>query len=373
MNAVVKQIEISSARRTMVLSDIHGNLPLLKGVLEKASFGPEDELYILGDILERSEKSLDALRYVMALSRTHRVHALLGNNDNIILAFTDGRDNISDSFFEYWFRLQEEKSTLVKMARLLGLKMTGPADYPAARAAIREAFAPELDFLRSLPHIFLSDDYLLVHGGVPREERLEELDAYGCMKNDDFLNQGYSFRRWVVVGHTPVTLYREDIPSAKPLLDKERHIASIDGGCTLKADGQLNALILPRGPGEDFSYIAYDGFPVMTALDGQEPAEASVNIRWGRSRLELLEEGKEFCRCRHLETGRELDILTDYLHRDEKGVYCEDSTDYRLPVTPGDRLSVVRQTSRGSLCKKDGATGWYFGRLKKAFHKEITF
>ena len=364
MKAVVEPIKISSIRRTLLVSDIHGNLPLLKGVLDKARFGPEDDLYILGDILERSEKSLDTLRYVMELSRTHSVHTLLGNNDNIILAFTDGRDNISDSFFEYWFRLQGEKSTLVKMVHLLGLEVADPADYPAVRAAIREAFAPELDFLRSLPHIFLSDEYLLVHGGVPREERLEELDAYGCMKNDNFLGQGYSFRRWAVVGHTPVTLYREDIPSAKPLLDRERHIASIDGGCTLKADGQLNALILPRKPGEDFSYVACDGFPVMTALEDQEPSKDPVNIRWGRSRLEVLEEGPEFCRCRHLETGRELDILTQYLHRDEKGVSCEDSTDYRLPVRAGDRLSVVRRTSRGNLCKKDGATGWYFGRLQ---------
>ena len=68
------------------------------------------------------------------------------------------------------------------------------------------------------------------------------------MKNDDFLSQGYGFRRWVIVGHWPVTLYRPDIPSAKPLLLPDRHIASIDGGCNLKADGQLNALILPKEP-----------------------------------------------------------------------------------------------------------------------------
>ena len=77
MKAVVEPIKISSIRRTLLVSDIHGNLPLLKGVLDKARFGPEDDLYILGDILERSEKSLDTLRYVMELSRTHSVHTLL--------------------------------------------------------------------------------------------------------------------------------------------------------------------------------------------------------------------------------------------------------------------------------------------------------
>lgn len=111
-------------------------------------------------------------------------------------------------------------------------------------------------------------------------------------ENDAFLDQGHRFQRWVVVGHWPVTLYHPDIPSAKPLLLPDRHIASIDGGCTLKADGQLNALILPREPGGAFSYRAYDGFPVMTALASQAPSPDPLNIRWGHSALEVLSLGR---------------------------------------------------------------------------------
>lgn len=363
--AVVRPIELPPGRRVLVISDIHGNLPLLKGVLGKAGFCGEDILIILGDILERNEGSLDTLRYVMELSEKYTVYTLLGNCDNIIPAFVDQRYIFSDEFYhKRWFGRLGEKSVLVKMAHLAGVPIEDPADYPAAREAIAREFRPELDFLRELPHIYVNEDYLFVHGGIPREDRLEELDAYDCMKNDDFLGQGLSFRRWVVVGHWPVTLYRGDIASAAPILLKDRHIASIDGGCTLKLDGQANALILPEKPGGEFSWVAYDGFPVMTALAGQEPSEDPVNIRWGRSRLEVLSEGPEFCRCRHLETGRELDVLTEYIRRDGEGVYCEDSTDYRLPVRLGDRLSVVRQTSRGALCKKDGVTGWYFGKLQ---------
>ena len=364
MKAVVRRIEFPKGRRVLCVSDIHGNLPLFKGVLAKAHFSRDDILMVLGDILERHEGSLDTLRYVMELSKTHTVYTLMGNCDNIVAAFMEERD-LTDEFYDWWFQRLGEKATLVKMAHLAGARVDSPKDYPAARAAIREVFAPEVDFLCHLPQIYVNDDYLFVHGGVPREDNLEELDAYGCMKNDDFLGQGLSFQRWVVVGHWPVTLYREDIASAKPMLLHDRHIASIDGGCTLKADGQLNALILPQKPGGEFSYVAYDGFPVMTALDDQEPSENSINIRWGRSQLEVLKEGPEFCRCRHLESGWELDVLTEYLRYDEKGVHCEHSTDYRLPVKAGERLSVVRQTSRGALCKRDGATGWYFGRLRE--------
>ena len=84
---------------------------------------------------------------------------------------------------------------------------------------------------------------------------------------------------------------------------------------------------------------------------------------FAHSALEVLSLGEEFSRCRHKETGRELDILTDYLRRGPNGTYCLDSTDYRLPVKAGERLSVVRRTSRGALAKKDGATGWYLGPL----------
>ena len=293
MKAVVRPIELHPDRRVLVVSDIHGNLPFLKGLLAKVGFCREDILIVLGDMLERSEGGLDTLRYVMELCQSHTVYPLMGNCDNITPAFVDDRPDIPKEFYPRFFRSWGEKCTLVHLAHLAGAALDSPADYPEARRAIGEKFSAELDFLRSLPHIYRNEDYLFVHGGVPREDNLEELDAHGCMKNDDFLGQGLSFRRWVVVGHWPVTLYRPDIPCASPIVLPDRHIASIDGGCTLKADGQLNALILPEKPGGEFTHAAYDGFPVMTALDGQAPSTDSINIRWGRSRLEVLKEGRE--------------------------------------------------------------------------------
>ncbi len=366
--AVVQSLDLPADGRTLVVSDIHGALPLLKGALAKAGFGKEDTLIVLGDMMERSEGSLDTLRYVMELSRTHRVHTILGNCDNITPAFfrtQEGRSpQIPDDFYRRWFARHGERCALVKMAKLAGASLASPADYPAARRVLRAAFAPELAFLESLPHILVNDHYLFVHGGVPREEGLEELVAFDCMKNDNFLEQGHTFRRWVIVGHWPVTLYNDKIPSAAPIVDRARHIVSIDGGATLKWDGQVNALILPQEPGGDFSWVSDDGLPTVTALERQVASRDSVNIRFGHSALEVLEEGEEFCLCRHVETGRTLRVLTEYLYRRDGGTFCEDSTDYLLPVAPGDALSVVRETSYGLLAKKDGVTGWYTGGYK---------
>ena len=360
--AKVAPLVLEPGRRTFCVSDIHGNLPLLKGLLAKLNFTAADTLIVMGDIVERNAGSLATLRYLLELSRDFDVRFLLGNCDNLVLDFVDEGGELLDDFFERWIGNLGQRSVLVQMAQEAGVAIEGGRkDYPLARKTLRERFVPELDFLRAMPHILINDDYLLVHGGVPRETELDSLVAFDCMKNDHFWEQGRQFQRWVIAGHTPVTLYRGDIPSADPIIDEESHIISIDGGCTLKVDGQLNALRLPDHPVEGFSVVSYDGFPVVTALEGQAPSETSVNIRWGHSALEVLERGEEFSRCRHVESGRELDVLNEYLRFDGEGVTCEDSTDYRLPVAPGDRLGVVRTTGRGLLCKKNGVTGWYYG------------
>jgi len=363
-SAVVRPIDLPPGRRCLVISDIHGNLPLLKGLLHKARFSPDDILIVLGDIMERSLGSLDTLRYVMKLTETHTVYSICGNCDDITPNFVYDHPDVPAGFYEWWFSRSGERCAWVKMAHLAGVPVETPADYPAARKAIAAAFPKELAFLRNLPQILLHDNYLFVHGGVPRETRLEELSAQSCMKNDFFLEQNHRFRRWVIVGHTPVTLYHRRIPDSNPILLSDRHIASIDGGCTLNHDGQLNALILPPEPGGNFSWVSFDGFPVFTALDAQEASPDPISLRWNHSALEVLEYGTEFSRCRHLESGRVLDILTEFLRRDEKGgVSCAPSTDYHLPVSPGEQLSLLRRTSRGALVKKDGMTGWYRGRL----------
>ena len=368
MNAIVRPIDLPPGRRVLVISDIHGNLPLLRGLLDKVGLCKDDILIILGDIGERSPGSLETLRYVMALHRQYTVYTVMGNCDELVLNFADDaepREWFYPRIFERW----GERCTLKQMARLAGARLDSPSDYPWARQVLNDRFAAEFDFLRSLPHILVNDHYLFVHGGVPREEDLEELEAHGCMKNDDFIHQGHAFRRWVIVGHWPVTLYREDIPSAAPMVDRDSHIVSIDGGCTLKWDGQLNALILPPTPDGDFSWVSYDGLPTVTALDSQAASTNSLNLRWSEREITVLEKGEEFCRCRHIASGRVLDILTEYIYEKGGVTRCEDSTDYRLPVSPGDTLSLVRSTSRGCLCKKDGVTGWYFGRVRSAEEK----
>ena len=357
--AIVIHPTFPAGRRIIAVSDIHGNLSFFQALMDKIALTPEDILVLVGDILEKGPESLALLRHVMALCRTHTVYPLCGNCDGLVYRFFQG-DELDRRFFSFYLP-QHPESALRQLAREGGFDQTD--DLPRLRADLRSAYPEEWRFLGRMPTILETEHLVFVHGGVPSLEHMDQLERWRCMKNDDFLGQGHAFDKWVIVGHWPVTLYRPDIQSAAPILLPGRRIASIDGGCVLKKDGQLNALILPEERSQNFTWTAWDGLPTATALDGQQPSAAPLNIRWGRSAVEVLEEGEELSLCRHLETGRTLYILNRYLRMGPDGLWCEDSTDYRLPVAPGDKLTLVARTKTGFLCKKDGVTGWYYGRL----------
>ena len=137
----------------------------------------------------------------------------------------------------------------------------------------------------------------------------------------------------------------------------------IDGACVLKDDGQLNALIIPYEGSENFSFEAYDPFPVRRVKSAQCGGGKSYYIRWGDNDVQVLRRGEEFSLVRHVRTGYEMEILTKYLYSDEEFCKCNDSTDLVLSLEAGDEVSVVEETSRGYLVKHKGTSGWYWGEL----------
>lgn len=358
---IIIRPEFQPGRRIIAVSDIHGNLPFFNALMEKIHLTKEDILVLVGDVLEKGQYSLALLRQLRAMQKEYPNLYILSGNCDILVSRFFLTDELDETFYRVYLPNHPE-STLLQMAREGGFAQI--EDLPKLRRDLNAAYPDVRDWIHNLPTILETEHLLFVHGGVPSLDHMEELDRWHCMKNDDFLGQGHSFEKWVIVGHWPVTLYDPHIPSAAPILLHDRKIASIDGGCVLKMDGQLNALMLPSEESEQFTWTAFDGLQTVTALDDQAESSDPINIRWGRSLLERLEEGDEVSLCRHLESGRVLPILNHYIFDGPHGLWCEDSTDYRLPVQAGDRLKVVAATRRhGTLCKKNGVTGWYFGRI----------
>ena len=80
---------------------------------------------------------------------------------------------------------------------------------------------------------------------------------------------------------------------------------------------------------------------------------------WPENRVEVLERGREFARCRAVHTGAVLEVPLEFLYEDGTGCYC-DTTDSRLGVERGDKVSLVREYSDRLLLQKDGKAGYLY-------------
>ena len=360
--AHVERLELPPGRRILVMSDIHGNLPYFEGLLRENGFSGQDVLILDGDLLEKGAQSLALLRRVMAMAQEGNTHTVRGNCDGWHGIFRPGRGPEDDAHFLRYVQYKR-CGLLWDMLLELGLDPLALRDFTPVKPRLLDAFPEEWAFLRSLPDALETERFIFAHAGVTPGKPLREHTADELNRIDRFLDKAVRSDRWVIVGHYPVVLYGENVVCANPIIDHDKRVVCLDGGCVLKDDGQLNALIIPDRDSEDFSFAAYDPFPERTVLDDQEAGERSYYIRWGDSTVRVLERGEEFSRCRHVRTGYEMEILTKYLFTENEVTDCNDCTDYVLPLRQGDRVRVVETTSRGYFVKHRGVSGWYFGRL----------
>ena len=362
----IQQLQIESGRRILVTSDIHGYLSYLQGVLEKANFSEKDILIIVGDMLEKGPDSLGTLRYVMELYKKGNVILLLGNVDAYRLQVIDElNEENALGFYDYLVALREWCGSCFyeELAAECGYTIASPADLLSSKPDVLAHFAPEFDFLLSLPTVVETQNYVFVHGGL-REKKVEDnrnRPFYDLTKYDAFMtNTPHRFDKYVVVGHWPVPLYDDKKEQLNPVINREKRIISIDGGCGVKDERQLNLLILPdiNCDVEDITHLYYEDFPTIRALEDQAASEDSVYISWMTREIRLLERGEAWSEIQHIASGKKLRIPNAYIRRDNE---CRDYTDYVLPVKAGDMLSVFFKTETGCIAKKDGVVGWYYG------------
>ena len=360
--ALVEKLSFPSDSRIIVISDIHANLPYFTELLKKINFCEKDQLIIDGDFLEKGQHSLDTLHFIMELCSRGNTHVVCGNCDDWHLIF-DPSWTYRAGEQTMLYLIQKKCGLLWDMCNCSGIDPFELESFDEAKEKLRDLYRREFAFLEALPYAIESDNYIFTHAGMFPDKPLSEHNRKELNRCDALLKKDWHFDKWLIVGHWPVVLYGENIVCANPIIDREKKIISIDGGCVLKDDGQLNALIIPFDGSEDFDFVSYDPFPVRKVLRDQKAGENSYYIRWGDSDVKVLRRGEEFSRCRHVRTGYEMDILTKYLFNDEEYTNCNDSTDYVLPLKAGDMVSVIEETSLAYLVKHKGVSGWYYGEL----------
>jgi len=213
-------------RRTLLISDIHGEYDLFIELLEKVNYDPkEDQLILLGDYIDRGPKSKQVLEKVMQLKEEGAI-VLRGNHDQMMIDVADEKEDAWDR----WER-NGGLATLENYRRNRK-KMTIPDD---------ELFHRHVRFLSTLDYYYEIDDYIFVHAGIEPGVKPDETDPWTLIWIREEFFRNYDGEKTVIFGHTPTRFLNKN--KSNDVYFGQNNVIGIDGGAVY--GGQLNCLELP--------------------------------------------------------------------------------------------------------------------------------
>lgn len=201
--------------RQFAISDIHGCNITFGNLLDQIAFSTSDELYILGDLIDRGPDSKGVFDRVFQMQEEgYQVHCLRGNHEQLFL------DAVND---EEWAVGMWESNGGIQTMRSFG--------------AMRPSQVPMLyrSFMAELPYYFELEEYVLVHAGLNLKRHFPLMDPKSMMwirrwygDFEDNRAEQWLDDRIIVHGHTP-------IPNMKTaaMLQKidQLPVINIDNGC----------------------------------------------------------------------------------------------------------------------------------------------
>jgi serine/threonine protein phosphatase 1 len=180
------------AGRRLVVSDVHGYIQTLKQfIAEKIRLRKEDQLFLLGDYIDRGPASKAVLDYLIDLQQHYQVVALRGNHEAMLL--------------EAW-----EKRLPIQSSDLLNQQGLVPYRY--------------ITFISSLPYYYELEDYYLVHAGF----NFHSPDPFSDYESMLWTRQMSSnpTGKSIIHGHQVVRLCE-----IKQRIEQQSKIIPLDNGC----------------------------------------------------------------------------------------------------------------------------------------------
>lgn len=180
-DCVFLDVEKPCPGRRFAVGDIHGLKKTLVCLLEyKLQITPADQLFLLGDYVDRGPDSKGVLDYIIGLkSRGFQVYPLIGNHEEDLLDYC----------------IEEERRFLEWHIKKYGMENLLEGD----------TLAPVyVDFIRSLPRYYRLPDFYLVHAGFNFDapDPFSDLTAMTQIRRVEPRPEQLAGRR-VVHGHDP--------------------------------------------------------------------------------------------------------------------------------------------------------------------------
>lgn len=189
------------------LSDVHGEYNRFLNMLKKISFSDEDELFILGDVIDRGEDGVKLLQHIKG---TPNMHMLMGNHEDMMIGSMVYRSSRHTDMWMWNY------GAVTKLA-LLDLATEERDDL--------------LDWASNLPDAMSvnvnGQEFFLVHAwpGATHKEKIwsRPLDhPHKIVKPDG---------AQVIIGHTPTVLLDWDDGESPFKIVKHKNYIAIDCGC----------------------------------------------------------------------------------------------------------------------------------------------
>lgn len=166
--------------RRIVIGDVHGHYKGLMALLEAIAPTSDDQVYFLGDLIDRGPQSSQVVEFV----KESNYSCLLGNHEQMLLSILTNTENFS-SIMQAW------------------LYSGGQATLTSYQAATIPQ--EHLDWFKTLPTYLDLGDIWLAHAGVdPAKPVAEQTADQLCWIRDEFhsIEQPYFADKLIIVGHT---------------------------------------------------------------------------------------------------------------------------------------------------------------------------
>lgn len=211
------------------VSDIHGCYSEYMELLDAIRFSEKDEMYVLGDAMDRGPEPIKVILDIM--SRPN-IHYILGNHDHMMLKVLS-----SAVMKEITEKSIEEICEKDLLTLYDWISNGGEVTLEQYRLVDADTQKEIIQFLSESPcfEMLIENSvlYILVHAGISNFQREKELDEYDSV---DFLWERMDYTRdyyqsskiYIVSGHTPTFHIRED---KDPLVYENNHHIAIDCGC----------------------------------------------------------------------------------------------------------------------------------------------
>ena len=141
------------SQRVIAIGDVHGCATALRKLIEVIGPEPDDTLIPLGDCVDRGPDSRQVIDELVALREKCRLVPLLGNHEELMLNFLDGRPQPDD-----WLECGGA-ATLASYSR-----RRDPGAIPRGH----------VDYIRTWIDCYQTDTHFLIHGSYQPERPLAE-------------------------------------------------------------------------------------------------------------------------------------------------------------------------------------------------------